>query len=225
MTYDYCEQYGGQTRSKLMLKAVLLTDSQVKKYGRLMTDISKTDASPFDDSFSEDASKLAATSADTFSTDNYGFSATVSREHRSLVFFSVPYDEGWTATVNGEKAEIEKVNVGFMAVAVPAGISEIRFNYTTPGLDTGIYVTLVSLIVFLIYFIICSIYNRRHPADTVYPEGERLIEKWLNENLSAADSADELFEPSLLDKLEDSSPQIPKEKNTGGFSINTDLFD
>ena len=37
MTYDYCEQYGGQTRSKLMLKAILLTDSQVKKYGRANT--------------------------------------------------------------------------------------------------------------------------------------------------------------------------------------------
>ena len=173
----------------------------------------------------QDAAKLAATSADKFSTDNYGFSASVTRERRALVFFSVPYDEGWSATVNGENAKIEKVNVGFMAVSVPAGKSEIRFNYTTPGLNTGIYISLISLIVFLIYFIVCSIYIRRHPKDTPYPEGEKLIEKWRAEAVDKPQKPPEIFEPSLLDLLDDSEPQIPKNENAGGFSINTDLFD
>lgn len=52
--------------------------------------------------------------------------------------FSVPYEEGWSATVNGKPAEVEKVSVGFMAVKVPAGTSQIRFNYRTPGLTLGI---------------------------------------------------------------------------------------
>ena len=225
MTYDYCNDYSGQTRSRLMLKALLLTDEQVKKYGWMMTDIQSTDSYVFDDDFAQDAARLAETSADSFKTDNYGFSATVNRENRSLVFFSVPYDKGWSATVNGRPAEIEKVNVGFMAVAVPAGESEIRFNYTTPGLDTGIYVSLISLIVFLIYFIICSICNSYRPKDTDYPEGDKLLEKWLSEEITVAKTDQTFFEPSLLDKLDDSAPEIPKSQTSGGFSINTDLFD
>ena len=51
---------------------------------------------------------------DTFETSGNGFDATITLKEENLVFFSVPYDKGWTATVNGEPVEIEKVNVGFM---------------------------------------------------------------------------------------------------------------
>ncbi|MBO4432846.1 MAG: YfhO family protein [Clostridia bacterium] len=227
MTYDYCEGYSGQSRSKLMLKAILLDDEQVKKYGRLMNDVEKSEPFALDEEFPEDAAKLASTSASNFTVDNYGFGATVIRNRQSLVFFSVPYDKGWTATVNGEPAEIEKVNVGFMAVLVPPGKSVIRFDYYTPGLDMGIYISLVSLIVFLIYYIICSIYNRRHPSDTDYPEGDELIQRWYEENVKAADTeALDSFDVSLLDMLDEPTPEPEtKESDPGnGFSINTDLF-
>ncbi|MFQ8832263.1 MAG: hypothetical protein ACLR7U_04905 [Ruthenibacterium lactatiformans] len=35
------------------------------------------------------------------------------------MFFSVPYDEGFTATVNGVEAEIERVDGGLSAVLCP----------------------------------------------------------------------------------------------------------
>ena len=90
-------------------------------------------------------------SSSDFSRDNRGFTAHFTAEKERLVFFSVPYEDGWTATVNGEPAEIEKVNVGFMAVKVPAGTSEIRFNYYTPGLNAGIAATAGSIGIFLLY--------------------------------------------------------------------------
>lgn len=229
MTYDYCESLSGQTRSKMMLKALLLTDKQIKKYGDIMTDILDADPVGFTDDFAEDAEKLADTSAYKFSTDNYGFSAEVRREKKSLVFFSVPYDKGWSATVDGKPVEIEKVNVGFMAVPVEAGNSVIRFNYRTPGLDIGINITLVSLIVFLIYFIVCSIISRRRGSDVRYPEGDKLLDTWREESAyPAPESADADAEdaPSLLDLLDISEPPLPPDENrNGGFKVNTDLFD
>jgi uncharacterized membrane protein YfhO len=48
--------------------------------------------------------------------------------------------------VNGSAAEIVKVNVGFMAVKIPSGKAEIRFEYRTPGLKPGIAVTAVSFL-------------------------------------------------------------------------------
>lgn len=70
------------------------------------------------------------------------------------MFFSVPYDEGWSATVNGQPAQIEKVDIGFMAVRAPAGDSTIRFTYRTPGLGVGLLASGISLAVLAGYLLL-----------------------------------------------------------------------
>ena len=50
-----------------------------------------------DEAMAEDCARLRQTAADSFKTDNTGFTARVIRDSANLVFFSVPYDEGWTA--------------------------------------------------------------------------------------------------------------------------------
>ena len=83
---------------------------------------------------------------DTFQYTNTGFTATISTEKDVPVFFSIPYESGWTAYVNGEKADIERVNVGFMAIRVNAGTNvEIEFVYETPGLLLGGLITLLCI--------------------------------------------------------------------------------
>ena len=54
------------------------------------------------------------------------------------VFVSVPYSAGWSATMDGKPVEIQRANVGFMAVEADGGRHEIRFSYRTPGLDAGL---------------------------------------------------------------------------------------
>lgn len=70
------------------------------------------------------------------------------------MFFSVPYDSGWSATVNGEPVVIEKASVGFMAVRVPAGEAEIRFEYMTPGLIPGAFVSAGGLVLLGVYLLV-----------------------------------------------------------------------
>ncbi|MBR4910568.1 MAG: YfhO family protein [Clostridia bacterium] len=220
ITYDLCEKLNGETRAKFMLKALLLTEEQAKKYSGILTDIryAGSNAACFD--LGADCAALAATAATGFKTEKNGFSAIVRRDAKSLVFFSVPYDPGWTATVNGKPAEIERVNCGFMAVAVDAGTSVIRFNFTPAGLDTGIYISLAALIVFLLYFIAVSIYFFRKKAVAYYPEGKELLDRWVKEDTPAED---EFYGggQTLLDMLDDA----PQDKTGSGFSVKTDLFD
>ncbi len=232
MSEEFCDSYSGEDRASLMLKAILLSDEQIEKYGHLLTDFEgfSRNSVPDDEerslyfdyeSMVYDCDKLKETSAISFTTDKNGFSATVEREEENLVFFSIPYDEGWTATVNGETCEIENVNKGFMAVLVPEGTSEIRFNYTTPGLKTGLAVTAISCAVFLCYMFIFFLYSKNHRSDTTYPEGEILLKSW-----SAAEE-DEDFEieetlqknESLLDQMDEIV--IPKIESgfDGGFKI------
>ena len=242
MNYDFCDSYAESNRSYLMLKAILLTDEQIQKYGYLLENIEDLELPPYNygedgaslsltyEAMAYDCEQLKQTSADSFETDNNGFTAKVTRDKENLVFFSVPYDEGWSATVNGKEVEIEKVNVGFMAVKVDAGVSEIRFNYTAPGLVNGLLITGGACALLLIYILIWSIYKKHHSPENCYPEGEELIKKWREQDREDAikilsERFPEKIKESILD--DNSDIDIPRIENgfEGGFKIDSDMLD
>lgn len=185
MTEEQFETYGHIERSKMLNRAILLTDEQVQKYGKMLSSLSEYYEKPQNNvstsyfEIKKEIKRRGETSATSFKTGKNSFKATVERDKPNLVFFSVPYDEGWSATVNGKPVEVEKVNVGFMAVAVPAGQSEIVFTYKTPGLSLGITVSAVALVVLAIYITAVFIWRKKHPVNVNYPEGDELLEKWV----------------------------------------------
>lgn len=181
-----------------------------------------------EDELYKDALHLADSSAILFEVTKKGFNAVVEREQENLVFFSVPYDKGWTATVNGEEVEIVKANIGFMAVKVPAGVSEISFSYTTPYLYLGIFISAISLVVLIIYIIISVICKRVRPAHECYPEGDALIEKWSEEEYEISLKEESEKEISLLDKMPEKVEvfnQNDINKYDSGFKIDTSAFE
>ena len=78
---------------------------------------------------------------------------TVLAEEPGLFFTSIPYDKGWTVTVDGEEVEGRKVIGAFLGFDLPAGKHEIQFRYYPPGMKMGILVSASSLlcILFLIW--------------------------------------------------------------------------
>lgn len=168
-SYDYYvteEEYYDtpeNQRHLLLLKALVLSEEQVETYGSLLQHLPLSgtveDGTYADtlrvtyteEAYYQDCVERRSMSCTDFSRDNDGFQATFSGNRERLVYFSVPWESGWTATVNGEPVEIEKVSVGFMAVKVPAGESQIRFTYTTPGLNLGILVTIISFLLLGVY--------------------------------------------------------------------------
>lgn len=241
MSYDFCDSYSESDRAALMLKAMLLTDEQIEKYGNLFTDIETLELPPYnfdsgttlsltDSAMEYDCGQRRQTAAESFETDNYGFTAKVTREKESLVFFSVPYDEGWSAYVNGAPAEIEKVNAGFMAVKVGAGSSTVRFEYMTPGLVNGLIITGGSCAVLLVYLLIFMLWRRKHPSDEAYPEGDILLERWHAEEKEElrqliADRFPENIKHSLLDDSDDIEIPHIDSGFSGGFKVDTEAYD
>lgn len=240
MSYKFCDDYSESLRSQLMLKAILLTDDQIEKYGDYMTNVEELRyQSSYDDSIvslnfndnsiSVDAAALRQTAAEEFKVDNKGFSARVTRDKKSLVFFSVPYDKGWTATVNGKAVNVEKVNAGFMAIAVDEGVSWIRFDYQNPGLALGVSVTLGAAIIFIIYMIVSSYYKKRVPTDTEYPEGDKLLSAWKDETAPEYEvqesEGSSLPIQSIFDLLEEEKFPTKNNEIQGGFKIDSSVFD
>ncbi len=87
-----------------------------------------------------------------FKPSSKGFTAIAQMEKENAVFFSVPYEKGFTAYVDGEEADIAVVDAGFMAVVVPEGRHTVEFKflptYLIPGLimsGAGFFLLLILL--------------------------------------------------------------------------------
>lgn len=165
-TYNYYitqEQYAGTDptiRTNLLLKALVLTDEQIEKYGDKLQQLPETefDKMTYSD-FVKDCADRREQTADTFETNNFGFTATTSFDTDELVFFSVPYEKNaFTATVNGEPVDIEEVDCGLMAIPVPAGEADIVVTYHTPGLKESITISIAGIIIWILYALVC--YNK-----------------------------------------------------------------
>lgn len=57
-------------------------------------------------------------------------------ETPKVAYFSIPFDGGWSASVNGKYTTIYRSG-GMMALKLEAGDNTIVFTYEAPGLKTG----------------------------------------------------------------------------------------
>jgi uncharacterized membrane protein YfhO len=156
-------EYNGlaeEDRNLLLLKAVVLEDADVGKNAKGLSHLDVNGQDYSQEAYFSNCAARAAEACASFTTDSGGFSATFSSDKSSLVFFSVPWEGGWSAEVDGKPAEIVKVNVGFMAVRVPAGTSKIRFYYKTPGLVVGAVATAGGILLFVFYYFVTRRYDR-----------------------------------------------------------------
>ena len=175
-TYDYYvteatyEASVKTLRSNLLLRALVLEDEDVEKYSSYLTEL--PDALLDDlhyDSYTQDCADRRAHSCSVFQMNNAGFHAEITLEKPNLVFFSVPYDDGFTAYVNGEKTGILRVDEGLMAVLCPAGASSIDFVYQAAGLSASRVVTAVAIPVWVVYV---AYFVRRKRRSTGTPAEE-----------------------------------------------------
>lgn len=170
-TYDYYitaeqfERVPEDERAQVLMKALLLTDDQIESWAGLLQRLPEEMLEQRDyETYVQDCAQRRSSGVTGFTATRTGFSALSSQEKETLVFFSVPYDDGFTATVNGQQTPILKVDNGLMAVPVPAGESEIVFTYHTPGLGLSVPVSLGALGVYAVYL---AVLRRRKPAAKV----------------------------------------------------------
>ena len=82
--------------------------------------------------------------------DPRGFTARLDAGADGYVLFTVPYDDGFDARVNGEPAEVLETN-GLMAVPVKKGENEIRFTYRNRDLTAGALCSAAGIAAFVLY--------------------------------------------------------------------------
>lgn len=90
-------------------------------------------------------------SQDVMTTTSYGgtyMEGTINASKDGLFYTSIPYEQGWTAIVDGSEVEIEPVGGAMLAFRLLAGTHSIRLAYCPSGFKTGCIISTASALLF-----------------------------------------------------------------------------
>jgi len=154
--------------SDLMVYALVLDDETAAKYSYLFDsqiyypseELNLTSAG-----FNTAVEERKAETAYNYNRTNKGYSVDIDLTKDNLVFFSVPYESGWSCTVNGESVTVEKANAGLTAVLANTGHNHIEFTYETPGLKKGVMISAVGLVLLAGLFVVGAVVKKRRPVE------------------------------------------------------------
>lgn len=95
-----------------------------------------------------------------------------------MLFFRLPYSNGWHATIDGESAEVVRANIGFMAVKLPKGNHQVTLTYETPGFAIGAALSICSIAGMAIFVLATRASRKRkrkHPVEIQQQEAHNRI--------------------------------------------------
>lgn len=74
---------------------------------------------------------------------------SVNTTDSKILFFSIPFDEGWKATLNGQEAKLYRLNCGLTGLMTQKGNNTVELKFTPRYKNLGAMVSLISLLVFI----------------------------------------------------------------------------
>lgn len=149
ITPDEFERISKSDKHLALTQVLVVEEDVASKYS--LKHISPSDLKFDYETYVSSCGKLRNNSCSTIEYLNNGLSAKYSSDKEDLLFISVPYENGWSATVNGEDVKIERASYGFIGIPVGKGNNEIKLKYSTPGLTSGCTISMFFLLAFSCY--------------------------------------------------------------------------
>lgn len=110
----------------------------------------------------------------------------VTTEKAGTLFTSIPYDTGWTVTVDGEIQEIQKIFNTFVSVELTEGFHTVCFSYEPEGYRAGIWITLGSILLLLAILVFKKALWKKGKVETEELETESIeLEEMETESIEA----------------------------------------
>lgn len=159
LTPEELEAAPADHRAALLLRALVLPQADAAAQGLAPLEEERRSGFAYAD-YVRDIAACRANGVRAFTATRTGFTAETDYAAARWVLFTVPYDDGFTATVNGGAVPVHNADNGLMAVRVPAGHADIVFTYRTPGLRASAALTLGGLGAYLVYLVCLA--RRRH---------------------------------------------------------------
>lgn len=108
-------------------------------------DVLRLKTAPLEGSYLKPARDLQTTGLQiqTFSNDH--ISGTVSPRQAGMLVFSIPFNQGWSLTVDGQATPLVRANFGMLAAPVQAGTHKVVLDFKLPGRRAGIWIGALGL--------------------------------------------------------------------------------
>ena len=100
------------------------------------------------DSYPDRANALREEALENVKVETNTVTGTINTTKDKMLVFSLPYQSGWTAYVDGKKTSLQRVNYQYMGINLPAGKHDIRLQYRLPGQKATFICTTGGLLVF-----------------------------------------------------------------------------
>lgn len=76
---------------------------------------------------------------------------TVDTKEAKTLITTIPYDEGWTAKIDGKKVETKAFQNAFVSIRVPKGKHKVTFSYLPKGFIAGACSFVIAIGMFILY--------------------------------------------------------------------------
>jgi uncharacterized membrane protein YfhO len=144
-TFNQLSRYD---RERALLQGVVLDSPPLIKLNQILQ-ISPLQAdNKFRESRREDVFKITEMGGDRI----FG---NIRLERPKLLFLPIPFEHGWSAYVNGQKTDINKVNLGFSGLYLEQGDNIVELKYIPPYLEAGAVISILCL--FIMFLLISRI--------------------------------------------------------------------
>lgn len=142
MDLGYCE--------KNTNKLVTLKFSDSKLTGNLWLQCAKVN----EDGYKEMVEKLSDEQMKVLSYDSTHVEGSITAKEDGVLFLTIPYDESWVASVDGQPATLEPIDDALMGIRLKAGTHNISLSYKPSRFRLCCYITYAAIGA-LIFFTIC----------------------------------------------------------------------
>lgn len=86
---------------------------------------------------------------------------TINAGYDGLLYTSIPYDDGWSIYIDGEKQDTFEVGNAMLASTLSEGTHEVRLKYSPKGINYGIVISAAAWCCIAAYFAIRKIFSKK----------------------------------------------------------------
>jgi len=141
-----------KSRQRILLKAIVL-DSSEFNFNKI-NKIQKFDTNQIlTGNLCADVKKLKKDTLIIESFRNKKIKGRINLKSDKILFFSIPYDKGWTLFANNKKIKLFRANIGFTAAYLPKGNYNITLRYLPPYFYLTLTISILSILLYLIFLL------------------------------------------------------------------------
>ena len=150
------------SKDQVLTKAFVIDDSEQNKYKRLTRfDPASVLRKYTHAELGQSIGRLQASAMQMSEHHQSLIRGTIDLKAVKLLFFSIPYDKGWAATVDGKPAEIQLIDFGLMGLLLESGEHTIELKFRPRFFTAGAIASTASLLGYILLIFVPACLRRR----------------------------------------------------------------